>query len=60
MWKLQLATEACSQGSTRTSHELLIDNAPVPDFIRRSEELILKFVSSQFGPTNYDKDHPAF
>lgn len=54
IWKLALATEADSQGSTRIPHGLLIDNASIPDFIRSSEELIFEFVSSQFGPTNHD------
>ena len=52
--KLSLATEADSQGFTRTPHGLLIDNASMPDFIRSSEELIFKFLSSKFGPTNHD------
>ena len=55
-WKLALVTEVDSQGSTRIPHRLLIDNASIPGFIRSSEELMLKFSSSQFGPTNHD-DH---
>ena len=26
----------------------------MPDFVRSSEELMIKFVSSRFGPTNQD------
>ena len=54
MWKLSLATQEGSQGPTRIPHGLLIDNAYVSDFVRSSEELMLKFASPQFSPTNHD------
>ena len=40
-------------------HGLLIDNASAPEFIKSSEELMLKFVSSEFGRTNYGNHDPT-
>ena len=37
MWKLALATEVDSQGSTMIPHGLLINNASTPHFVRSSE-----------------------
>ena len=60
MWKLALAAKSESQGSTRTPNGLLIDNESASDFIRISEELMFKFVSSQFSPTNHENHDVTF
>ena len=53
-WKILLAAEVDLQGSTRTTHRLIIDNASIPDYVRSSEEFMLKLVSSKFGLTNHN------
>ena len=58
LWKLALATEEDSQGSTRIPHGLLIDNVSIPDFIK-SNELIFEFVPFQFG-SSLQHNHDLF
>lgn len=49
IWKLALATEEDSQGSTRIPYGLIVDHCTIPDFVYNPNELFFSFVPLYFG-----------